>query len=323
MMHKVALAALLAAPTALAFTPADLTGVWSCVVKDGFKNTKLQTATTEAVFTAFDSPDDSKILRVVVFDKPDNTKVTRRLSGRTYYTVATTTEEHDFHGLMTNQVEGSFYLDPNSENKECGAGNTREPATPIQVTVATNANFHPLLTPAASTTATGLPANYGGLCSSTAQGPWEFSVDDPDHLTLKVYENDVQLDNWPTGTTFTVANVASLISQPRIFVTEKCMRGLPQGSKMCALLARSSITSEQDMNNACTRDLVCAQSSSTQNWGCSGHKCCAIRGYTPPPVYPTYPSYGNYGSYPSYYNTQSYNYAPTYGNYGGYGGFWG
>lgn len=145
-------------------------------------------------------------------------------------------------------------------------------------------------------------------------------------MTLQVYEGDLQLDNWPKdgktgkpfGTWGKVSGQSTQDANPRIFITEKCMRGLPLKSKMCEQLYRSSITSQEDMDRACTRDLVCAESSSSQNWGCSGHKCCDVRGYTPPPVY-NYPSYNNYPSY----GYPSYGY-PSYGSSaGGFSNWWG
>jgi len=321
MMHKVALAALLAAPSALAFTPADLSGVWSCVVKDGYRTTALQQANVEATFKAVDTPDDTKILRVVVFDKPDNTKASRRLSGRTYYTVNSVTEEHNFHGMLKNAVEGDFHLDPNSNNLECGG--TLEPSAPLQTTKpltsspVANLDFHVDMLNKQGIDIT------GGLCSAQATGPWSFTMDDPDHFTLIVNPGDTQIDNWYTpasGNAWSVAEVALQVANPHVFIVEKCMRGLPLRSNMCERLARSKITSSDDMDRACTRDLVCAQSSSSQNWGCSGYKCCDVRGYVPPPTY-QYPQYAQ----PQYYQPQYYAPQAQYNPFQGasFGNYWG
>lgn len=140
-MMKVAVIALLAAPSALAFTPANLRGVWSCEVLSSLKNNAhqntpfltgaaavapaTQQSANKAAGPAVWSDTTDKETRVVVFDEPTNTNDSRSFKGRTYYTApvkGTTgrqTEEHSFHGLMRTAVDGAFYLDENFWNEEC------------------------------------------------------------------------------------------------------------------------------------------------------------------------------------------------------------
>jgi hypothetical protein len=371
---KVALVALLAPSVALAFTPADLRGVWHCVPHDGFKmdpafdpplcltggyvdngvttllacnalngvyfeaTSKCYTggsysagskAACDAVAGLYraaipesyvPADDDDASERVVVFDA--NSKATRRLSGRTYYMNRGDTypEEHDFHGIMMNAVEGSFYLDPNTQNTECNSvglsGPTtaqfpshQQPAGPAY-TDKTLAGDDYILRIEPNIAA--VPTTDYGSCWAKAKGPFTFEFSDIDHFTLTLDRMDMQQDNYQVARK--PLGLEHNHEIPRIHVVEKCMRGLPQGSELCAMLRRSKITSQEDQNRACAGALECAQSSSTQQWGCNGKKCCSVRGYTQPTY--NYPQY----QYPSYYPQPSYG---NYGGYGGYGGFWG
>jgi len=317
---KASLIALLAPSAAMAFTAVDLRGVWHCVPHDGYmqdpaftpgscsNNQPVQKAACVAAlagwtpsiqekYVAVDSAETSQ--RVVVFDAPENSKATRRLTGRTYYKPKANgyyqAEEHDFHGMLQNAVEGTFYLDPNSHNVECNG--VLKDATDVaakggDVLIPAGAAYtKPLsktdpeyILPLAATAAT------LGSCRAVAEGPWQFEFSDVDHFTLHVDPRDMQQDHY--------AAVAFVHHEhARIHITEKCMRGLPNGNEFCARLQRSKITSSEDMNRACQGPLECAQSSSSQNWGCNGKKCCAERGYVAPRYNYQQPSYYQ----PSYY----------------------
>merc|ERR1719203_1045536 len=274
---KVALVALMAAPAAMAYTPDNLRGVWSCVVEDGMwmeRDIIVRSTVEEASFAVRDTT--SKNHRVLVFDKPTNTQATRRFQGRSYYMhddTETHIEEHSFSGMMKNGVDGSFFLDPNINNNECGpncdvttnaalvqvtpnkdhnqvllgeyrpfipttntvanwalfTGNANNAINPFQRCpdqaglVPTNANLMTVVALGLAWNHANMQLNMAtlaalaptpadclcqdtddaptGSCSERSVGPYEFTLDDADHMTLVLATTDMQAGNRPVSGT--------------------------------------------------------------------------------------------------------------------------
>jgi len=317
-MMKVAIIALLTAPCALAYSPDDLRGVWSCTIEDATKLKSKQkkctaalcaVAATEQVWEEYSSNDRSDN-RVVVFDLVKNDKATRRFKGRTYYTSGSDVEEHNFHGYLLNGVDGEFFLDANFYNAECLAVKTAAVAATTTTTavaavpgtdstadsIALNLE-HPVIAPGAYVTKTD---GDGYSCATRADGPWKFTMDDIDHFTLQVDPSDMQLDHYLTDSS----------AIPRIFSIEKCMRGLPEESRMCNKLARSDIESNTEKDDACQGILECHETSGSETWGCDDEACCDLR---PAPTFQA-PQQQYYYPQPQYYQQPYAQYQPYQSN---------
>lgn len=281
MMKTAALVAILSAPAALAFVPADLTGVWSCVPEDGTYFTNAQSGSDDIEWQEVDA-DMSH--RVVVFNEPHE-GATRHFDGRTYYSYAkdddkdVSVEEHDFQGIMKNALQGDWYAAPNSLNPECST-TTCTDTTCI-------ADLKPAITDGlyvgddVYSTTQAADTAWRGQCHSHAAGPFSFVMDDADHFSLQVDVKNRELNH--------AFESSSASDKAHVFVIEKCMRGLPKDSVMCDNLERSDISSETEMNNACQGVLQCLDIDEDDED--KGKNCATAP--VPAPVYqqPYYPQY--------------------------------
>jgi hypothetical protein len=297
-MKSVALIALLSAPAAFAFIPADLKGVWSCIPEDGTYFTNVQSATDKTQFLEVDA---EKEHRVVVFHKPED-KATRLFTGRSYYSYGKMedqdedVEEHEFVGTFTNALQADFYLEVNSFNPECVL--TGGAALPGFTTDPITQGTYNCGNPSTTCTATST-GSWRGSCSNKAAGPHSFVMDDADHFTLTLDVRDSQRNHqWDV--------VAA--NHPHVFVVEKCMRGLPEKSVMCDDLQHSSYDSTEEMNEACQGTLTCQKINESSTTMTDKH--CAVPKVVAPTVqYIPQPYYQ-----PQYYQPQFYqpqvNYQP-------------
>lgn len=300
MMKTAALVAILSAPAALAFVPSDLTGVWSCVPEDGTYYTKLQDGADDVEWEEVDA-DLSH--RVVVFNEAAE-DATRHYSGRTYYSYAkdddkdVSVEEHDFHGIMKNALQGDFYLSPNSKNPECSSVACTDTTCIADLKPAIADSLYAGTAVYSTTSAAGTA--WRGQCHSHAAGPWSFVMDDADHFSLQVDVKDRQLNH--------AFDSSSASDKAHVFVIEKCMRGLPKDSVMCDNLERSDISTETEMNNACQGVLQCLDIDEDDED--KGKNCATAP--VPAPVYAPQPYYYAPQSYtqPQYYSQPQQVYQP-------------
>jgi hypothetical protein len=283
-MKNVALVALLSAPAALAFIPADLSGTWSCVPLDGEFFTTGQTSSKDIVWSEVS---DTYSHRAIVFDKADS-KDTRFISGRSYFTVGTQTEEHSFHGSFHNALQADFHFDPNKYNAECQES-TATHLSDLNPKIGSNRY---------NSTATG---NWNGSCLDHSSGAYRMNMEDADHFTLQLDPKDQSLKYHYTGTTV----------YPHVFVIEKCMRGLPEKNDMCDDLKHSSIDTSSEMNDACQGTLICSDIDSSDS---SKGKQCSIPPTPAPVSYVPQPYYQPQYYQPQYYQPQYYQpqYQPQY-----------